>query len=269
MLPSLLNSLRPSIYAALIDKPCAELHWLGRSTVAWTTPSTNLSSTTDLLATSLDQLLSSRTKTSKKWLPSPGHMSLILPDSVARFEMLPWTASLMLPDELRQFAIERFEMVNQSVRDGWTVHAEWKRAGANILAYALPHDVLDGLQRVAQQHGLMLDRALPLSALAHYGQLSLMNRNELRLVQCRSSTCALLYVNGKLVNYFMETVRGTTSDSLKRLISRLQMSELSPDFRLNRLALVGVEPIHLQEIIDTNKPTKIRMLNPLRWAQWQ
>ncbi|MET3109175.1 hypothetical protein AAKU67_004102 [Oxalobacteraceae bacterium GrIS 2.11] len=268
MLPSWLNSLRPSISAALIDKPSAEQRWLGKSTAAWAVPSGSMS-TPDALATSLDQLLSSRPKTSKKWLPAPGGIAVILPDSVARFELLQWTASLMIPDELRQFAIERFEMVNQSVREGWAVHAEWTRKDANTLAYAVPHGVLDALHGIVQKHGLVLDRVLPLSALAHYGQLGLMNHNELRIMQGGSSTCALLYANGKLVNYLMETVRGSASDSLKRLISRLQMSELSSSVKLDRLSLVGTDPIHLKEILDANKPTKIRVVNPMRWGQWQ
>jgi len=269
VLPSWLNPVRPVIHAALIGQHCAEQRWMARPTTSWTSDQTVPSTDQNTLVTSLDRLLSARPTPSKKWLPSPCHVSLILPDSVARYEVLPWTTSLMLADELRQFAIERFDMINQPVREGWSVQADWKNNQANTLAYALPHALLDALQNVVQQHGFILNRVIPLSALAHYGRLGLMRRNELRIMHSGSSTSALLYLNGKLVSHLVEIVRGNASDSTRRLISRLQMSELTPDIKLDKLAMLGVNPINLQEIIDANAPSHIRLLNPLRWREWQ
>jgi hypothetical protein len=268
VLPLWLNHTRHSIHAALIDQACARQSWLTRSVASWTLNHAITSNDQDALAAALDQLLSARPKSSKKWMPSPCQISLILPDSVARYEMLPWTSNLMLEDELRQFAIERFEMINQPVREGWVVQADWKSKDANTLAYALPHALLDALQNVAHQHGLMLDRVMPLSALAHYGRLGLQRHNELRILQCGSSSSALLYLNGKLVSHLMEVVRGTTSDSTRRLISRLQMSELTSEIKLNKLSVFGVVPINLKEIIEGNSPAQIRLLNPLQWREW-
>ena len=269
MLPLWLNPMRPSIHAALINQASAEQSWLARSTDSWALAQASSFNDQNALATSLDQLLSARPKLSKKWMPSPCHVSLILPDSFARYEMLPWTSNLMLADELRQFAIERFDMINQPVREGWVVQADWKNNHANTLAYALPHALLDALHNVVQQHGLVLNRVVPLSALAHYGRLGILRQNELRILQCGSSTSALLYLNGKLVSHLTEMVRGTTSDSIRRLISRLQMSELNAEIKLNKLSLLGIDPINLQEIVATNSPTRIRLLNPLRWKDWQ
>jgi hypothetical protein len=267
VLPLWLNHCRPSLHIALLDKASAQQSWLVKPGNAWSlAPSIPANDSTALL-NSLDQLLAARPRSAQKIMPSS--VSLILPDYVARYEMLPWTASLMLTDELRQFAIERFERINQPVRDGWVVQADWKNKEANTLAYALPHDLLNELQQIVQQHGLNLNRVTPLSALAHYGQLGLFRKNELRILQCGSSTSALLYRNGKLVAHLMEMVRGTVIDSIRRLISRLQMSELTPEFKLDKLALVGVDPINLKEIIETNTPTQIRSLNPLRWSEWQ
>jgi hypothetical protein len=253
----------------LTGKTFAEERWLMRSVSAWSLTQSNTASEPATLIESLNALLSARPRSSKKWMPSPSHVSLILPDSVARYETLPWTPGLMLADELRQFAIERFDMVNQPVREGWVVQADWKNKDGNTLAYALPHKLLDGLHQVVNQHGLILNRALPLSALAHYGRFSIHRHNELRILHSGTSTSALLYLNGKLISHLTETVRGTALESVRRLISRLQMSALTPEFKLDKLALLGVDPISLKEITDANAPAQIRLLNPLHWGEWQ
>jgi hypothetical protein len=228
-----------------------------------------LQSSSNDLATVLDQLLSTKPQPAKKSLWSPSLVSLVLPDDVARYEVVPWVESLMQADEIRQFAIERFEMMNQPVREGWVVQADWNTKGASTLAYALPHTLLDQLNQVIVKHGMVLDRAVPISALAHYGRLGLGRRNELRVLHNGSNTSALLYLNGKLSAHLMEVVRGSTTDSIRRLLSRLQMSALTPEIQLNRLSMLGVDPVVLQNIIDTNKPATIRVLNPLRWGQWR
>jgi hypothetical protein len=269
VLPSWLDFIRPALRVALIDKVNAQQSWLGRSGTTWSLGQSIASNDHASLVASFDKLLTARPKPKKKWMPAPASVSIILPDHVARYEMLPWTADLLLADELRQFAIERFEVINQPVRDGWAVQAEWKNRGANSLAYAVPHALLDGLHQVAHQHGLRLNHVMPISALAHYGRLGLARRNELRILHSGASASALLYRDGKLIVHLIETVRGTASDSVRRLISRLQMSELTSDLKLDRLGLVGIDPINLKQIIDVNVPKTVRTLNPLRRGEWQ
>ena len=269
MLPLLLNHLRPSIQIALTDKPNAEQSWLGRSMAHWSLDKpVPVAGPTNLSAT-LDQLLSARPHHSKKSIGSPCHVSLVLPDDVARFEVLPWVESLMNADEIRQFAIERFEMMNQPVREGWVVQADWKTSNANTLAYALPHPLLDGFNEIIAKHGMVLNRVIPISALAHYGRLNLMRRNELRVMHSGANTSALLYLNGKLSAHLMEVVRGSTDDSIRRLLVRLQMSVLTQEIQLHQLAILGLDTVALKDIISINKPAKIHILNPLRWGGWQ
>lgn len=268
MLRLWLNPIRPSICVALFDKACAQQSWLGRSQAIWPSELA-IRGDASALSALLDQLLSSRPISAKKFLPAPSQVSIILPDYVARYELLPWTPSLMQADELRQFAIERFEIANQSVREGWVVQAEWKQKGANTLAYALPHSLLDALRQIVNKHELCLNRIMPLSALAHYGRLGLSQHNELRILHTSSSISSLFYLNGRLTAYMMEVVRGCAADSLHRLLSRLRMSEFTTEIKLHQLTMIGIDPIHLKELIDTNSPTQVRTLSALHWRKWR
>lgn len=269
MLPLWLNSICPTIHAALIERPAAQQTWLNWPIAAWALDQTVLHTDADTLPQALDQLLSTKPRSAKKSFSSPVQVALLLPDNVARYEVLPWTPSLMRADEIRQFAIERFEITNQPVRNGWVVQANWTNRAAPTLAYALPHTLLDALNQVAIRHGLILSRAIPLSALAHYSRLGLVRGHELRLLHNGANTSALLYLHGQLCVHLMEVARASASDSIQRLLSRLHMSVLTPDIQLNRIAMVGVDPMALQGIISVNKPAHVQVMNPLRWEKWR
>jgi hypothetical protein len=268
VLPSWLDFCRPALRVALVDKACAQQSWLGRSGHAWSLEQSIASGEPAQMLTCFDQLLATRPASSKKRLPLPACVSVTLPDSVARYNVLPWAPDLMQPDELRQFAIERFDIAGQQLRDGWTVQVEWKNRHANTLAYALPNTLLDDLQKITERHGLTLNHVVPITALAHYGQLGLVKRSELRVLQSGITCSALLYRDGKLACHLVETVRGTASESIRRLISRLQISELTPDTKLDRIGIAGLDPIHLKELIDADSINRIRTLNPIRWGEW-
>ena len=269
MLRLWLNHVRPSLHIALLDKPSAQQRWLGRSAAPSALAQPIDRADPDSLTIALDNLLSAKKKATKKSRISPCYVSLLLPDDVARYEVLPWSASLMQADEIRQFAIERFDMANQPVRDGWVVQAQWTTIGVSTLAYALPHTLLDALHQCVSKHGLILNRVIPVSALAHYGQLQLRKQNTLRILRNGANTSALLYLNGKLTAHLMEVARGSTTDSLQRLMSRLQISALTPDIRLSSLSLFGVNTDTLKEMISIHKPQQVRVLNPSRWGEWR
>ncbi|TDK59581.1 hypothetical protein [Sapientia aquatica] len=268
MLPLWLNLLKPSIQLAVADKGYGKQSWFGRTTANWSVKTDVSLNSQDRLTAAVEQLLDDR-PIQKKALSRPARLTIIVPDEVARFELLPWIPSLMQDDELRQFAIERFELHNQSVRDGWVVQAEWRTNEANTLGYALPQELLETLQNIAAKNGVQLTRVLPVSALAHYGQLGISRTSQLRLLNSGARISALLYRHGKLHSHAIEAVRGNNNeDALRRLLSRVQTNVALTELNLQQIAVMGIDPDIVRRILVDSPNIRIHKLRPLRFRDW-
>ncbi|WP_374349988.1 hypothetical protein, partial [Chitinimonas sp.] len=214
--------LRPTLRIALLAQCDAQLARFGRVQQQWQCIPLQPSARHGL-ADALTFTLSQAPAT----LPPAGRVRLLLPDSVAQYRLLPWTASFTDQQELNQFALESFALAGLPVRDGWAVQAAWQGADAPALAYALPHALLDSLQGRLDQYGLQLERAVPLSAARHYGQLSFRRHHHACLLNSGSALSWLAYRHGKLAQHLVEARHADLAATLRRLLARCD-SALSP-----------------------------------------
>jgi len=180
-----------------------------------------------------------------------------VPDNLARLQWLPWTPALVQTEELRQFAIERFEMADMSVREGWVVHAQWRRFESGTLAYAVPHVLVDMIQAQFEARGLRLASVVPASASIHYRHLGLVRRNEVYLIHGGASVSALRYEQGCLVEHLSESCRGDSG--LKRIMARLALS--CDVATIQRWRLSGIDAVALQPALGDAATASIVALN--------
>ena len=267
MLPSWLNAYMPSIDVVFSNQAQVRQQWCGMTMQTWTRDIDSHLRGLEKLVLMVDQLLVDR-PAQKRSLIAPINLSILIPDQFARFEMLPWTPSLMRQSELHQFAIERFELHHQPVRSGWEVQADWCTKGANTLAYALPHDLIQKLENVVQKNAYQLQSVLPISALAHYGQLGFSRGSHLRIIRSDASVSVLLYIKGGLHLYAMEAVRGYIEDTIQRLMSRVQMSINLTELNLKHISLCGIESDLIRHCLPELPNVSLRIINPLRRTNW-
>jgi hypothetical protein len=187
----------------------------------------------------------------------PSSARLIIPDNLARLQLMPWTPALTGPEELQQFAIERFDMADMSVREGWTVHARWQQYQAPTLAYALPNALVEALHALLNSRGLRLASVLPASANIHYRRLSLMRKPETYLIHGGASISMLRYEKSGLAEFLSETCRN--DQSLKRLLARITMS--ADGTAATQWTLSNIDPIALTPILGDVQTANVRTLN--------
>jgi hypothetical protein len=244
------------LHIAIGQRMRAQARWMGQRVAVWdssaTTPATDLPALLDSITALLDAMPSPRHK-----LLAPKSAQLVVPDNLARLQLLPWTPALATPDELQQFAIERFDMADMSVRDGWTVHARWQQYQAPTLAYALPNTLVEAAHGLLAQSGLRLTSILPASANVHYRRVGLIRKPETYLIHSGASISMLRYEKTGLAEFLSETCRN--SHSLKRLLARVATSTDAPAD--TRWALSDIDPVALTPLIGDASPASVRTLN--------
>lgn len=256
MSPSWPDALYPQLTLAFAEQGYARSRPLLGKTATWHTTAGRLHDTPGLLA-ALDALLSAAPQPLK-----PGtRVALLLPDTLARYRLLPWAPVLTAADELAQYAVEHFELAGHPVREGWQVQAEW-RGACDALAYALPHALLDAIDAALRERGLVLRRALPLAARLHYGRLRQPRSHHWSLLSSGGSLTALAYRNGHLAAQASEPLRDGHDDALQRLLARLR---IAGGFAMpKRLDSIGLDPAILAKLLSDGAPS-IQPIDPLTW----
>lgn len=247
MSPSWLDVLSPRLTLALLDDTHAWQQRMLRKTEHWTAASPyvqNEQQLTEALDTVLDAAPTP--------LPHGTRINLLLPDSQARYCLLPWSPEIATPEELRQYAIEHFEMAGHSVRENWQVHADW-RGEANALAYAVPHALLDAIGKHLHARALRLCRAVPLTAAVHYHRLCQPRGNAWYVIRSNRSLNALSYRHGKLLVQQTEPIRGDVETALARLFARLRIA--SHIALPERIAFSGIAPAAIERLCGEVVPT--------------
>lgn len=244
-----LAPLRPHLTLAPLGEARARLAGIGRRAAEWSQSGQFYVRDSDALLDALAQLLAAA--------PSPvkagTRVSVLLPDTLVRYQLLPWTPELIEREEIRQFAVERFELSGCRVREGWQVQAEWRGDGSAALAYAVSTDLLGRMAMLFESLGMTLDRVVPLAAATHYGRLRRHGGVSWSLISSGGSLTLLAYEGAQLKALLSEPCHVAQGLPLPRLLARLRVQQALATPR--HIDLVGLDPVVVERALDVADDT--------------
>jgi len=100
------------------------------------------------------------------------HLSVVISGHFSRFCLVPWSAEISSPEELRGFAQVCFEDLYGVPSQPWSIVLSAEPAGFDRVAVALPEDLLQRLRGLVKGRGLRLDSVQPyvMAAFNHFDQ---------------------------------------------------------------------------------------------------
>jgi len=102
----------------------------------------------------LDRLLGEHTR-------AGAELSVVISGHFSRFCLVPWSAQISSPDELRGFAQLCFEDLFGAPSQPWSLVLSAEPAGHDRIASALPQDLLERLRTLVSGRGLRLRSVQP------------------------------------------------------------------------------------------------------------
>ncbi len=153
----------------------------------------------------------------------PGRrVSVIASDSIAAVTTLPWRDELTGVDEVRGFALAWFGRQHHAVDHEWVLHAGYRNFRRMGLAHAFPRRFVEELTALLGQHGLILERVLPVSAWAYWGDRPPRQAGA-RVVIVREPArhSALVLDRHGLLAHDVEVIAGAQAASARRLLQRV------------------------------------------------
>lgn len=88
-------------------------------------------------------------------------VSVVISGHFSRFCLVPWSAQISSPEELRGFARLCFEDLFGAATQAWSLVLSAEPAGYDRIASALPQDLLDRLRTLVSARGLRLRSVQP------------------------------------------------------------------------------------------------------------
>ncbi len=154
-------------------------------------------------------------------IDSKSKVTFSVSDRFAAIVQLPWKEQLFRQEEVRNFAQICFEKQHQVIDEDWLMHAEFARYGSAGLAYAFRQGWLRQLHALCEQHQLMVERIMPMTARVYFDKQPRVRSGKQLIVLSETSRVSSMVFNGRaLVDLDVEPVSQSSESSVVRLVKR-------------------------------------------------